>query len=105
MSGVKTHTVLAAIVLGGCLPPPANGPTPLQIATTHKRACVAKGEVIIEKDLMHDEPCTATAIRLANLVATDEDCQAYYGDASVTVDLCGSSADGRAKDGGLDGGN
>jgi len=89
-----------------CFETSAKAPSAVEVLMIHKRACVAKGENIIEKDMLHDEPCAATAMRLAALVATDEDCKAYYGDAGIAVELCGPALkDPPAKNGGLDGGD
>lgn len=66
-------------------PPPAQ---PTAELSAHQRACVAKGENLIQKDQMKGEPCEATAMRLEALVQTDEDCRAFYGDAGITVSLC-----------------
>ena len=82
---VALYILLSTIPLSCIAPPHVSSPADIQ---ANKRACTAKGEVIISKDLLLNEPCAATALRLAALVATDEDCRAYYGDAGITVQLC-----------------
>lgn len=92
---MRLSPALFGLVCLSCIDLPPTAPT--AETSAHQRACQAKGEVLIEKDLMHDEPCSATALRLQALVSTDEDCRAYYGDAGISVSLCGSPKDGGAE--------
>lgn len=71
-----------------CFPTPQNQPSVAEVMVVHKRACVAKGEVLISKSQMENLPCHTIELKLRVFVERDEDCQAYYGDAGVTIGLC-----------------
>ena len=80
--------------------------TPTAELSAHQHACVAKGEVMISHGLMLGLHCPYIEAQLKDLVRSDEDCIAFYGDAGVAVELCAPDRDSSwgsvTKDGGLD---
>lgn len=74
--------------------PDPNAPTsPTRDLVDHAARCTARGEGIIGRDLATGEVCETTRLRLQALVDFDPDCRAYFGDASVSVDLCEHAGD------------
>lgn len=72
-----------AVVLTGCVDP-ATVPGQEEILGAHIRACEAKATVLAAM-----YPCPEAVIRLNALVATDQDCHAYFGDAGAGVTCVG----------------
>ena len=59
------------------------------LSRAHQRACGLQGDVIISMSKTLGEDCVARTARLNDLVTTDEDCKAYFGDRKVQVsDVC-----------------
>ena len=59
------------------------------LSRAHQRACGLQGDVIISMSKTLGEDCVARTARLNELIQTDEDCKAYFGDRKVQVsDVC-----------------
>lgn len=60
-----------------------------ELKKAHQRACGLQGDVIISMSKTLGEDCVARTARLNELVKTDEDCKAFFGDRKVQVsDVC-----------------
>ncbi len=58
------------------------------VASAH-RACTAEARALKAMSLALGESCEVQAAKLDALVHTNQDCKAYFGDATITVhDVC-----------------
>jgi len=61
----------------------------VELKRAHQKACGLQGDVVISMSKTLGEDCVARTARLNELVATDADCKAYFGDRKVQVsDVC-----------------
>lgn len=86
MFKVASFLVLAALWVG-CKGTTYETKTADQVALSraHQRACGLQGDVLISMSKALGEDCVARMARLNELVKTDEDCKAYFGDRKVEV--------------------
>lgn len=88
---MKYFLITFLVILAGCENNYVNHPlsTEDQLRLANKRACGARGEVVISMSKMLNETCEQRTARLNELVKTDQDCKAYFGDKPVQVsDVC-----------------
>lgn len=61
----------------------------VELKRAHQKACGLQGDAVISMSKVLGEDCLARTARLNDLVATDADCKAYFGDRKVKVsDVC-----------------
>ncbi len=92
--------LLLGWVVGGCGASTA-GTAPEDVLRAHQRACIAKGQLLIERQKAANWGCIYIQSYLRAFADTDEDCKTYMQDAGLQI--CSDAGVPVQNEGGTDG--